>query len=134
MRRFAQYTVLTTATAFIILFGLISIYGAALRDPRFLDGWLLVGGMVMQLAYHLRKKRPDLAIGKATAWMRVHICTGLVVVVVFFFHTAASLPDSLFEWLIWSAFMLVAVSGGGYRAGNCPSFCRCCNNKKNLRL
>jgi len=110
LRPIIQFSAITLST-FIILYGLKSAYDGALGDSQFLDGWLLCGGILMQLAFHFRKKQPRLAIGAASTWMQAHISIGFVVVIIFLFHTAGTLPDSLFEWMLWTAFMLVASSG-----------------------
>lgn len=35
------------------LFWFTAIYEGSLRDPRYLDGWLLAGGMGLQLFFHI---------------------------------------------------------------------------------
>ena len=42
------------------LFWLVWIYGNGLRDPRYLDGWVLAGGMSFQLAFHIAIKTASL--------------------------------------------------------------------------
>ena len=44
-----------TVLAVIILYGLIAIWDMNLRDPRYLDGWLLAGFMFAQMTYHVRR-------------------------------------------------------------------------------
>ena len=44
------------------LFWLVWIYGNGLRDPRYLDGWVLAGGMGLQLYFpHRHQDRPPVA-------------------------------------------------------------------------
>lgn len=105
------------------LYWLIGLYDTALRDPRYLDGWLLFAGMCGQLLFHIRKKFSALSIGRAARWMRVHIYGGYFVIVAFAFHTGFSLPDASFEWALWLAFVLVTATGliGAYLSWSIPA-------------
>lgn len=114
---------LVTGLAVVALYWLIGLYDSALRDPRFLDGWLLFAGMGGQLLLHLRKKAPAMALGQVACWMRAHVYGGYAVIALFAVHTSFSLPDSPFEWILWALFVLVAVSGviGAYLSWSVPA-------------
>src|SRR5215475_4248259 len=43
------------------LFWLVWIYGNGLRDPRYLDGWVLAAGMGLQLCFHIAIKSGSLS-------------------------------------------------------------------------
>jgi hypothetical protein len=43
---------LLIAAISIGLFSLVWIYGNGLRDPRYLDGWVLAAGVGLQLFFH----------------------------------------------------------------------------------
>jgi hypothetical protein len=93
------------------MFWLVWIYGSGLRDPRYLDGWLLASGMALQLYYHLSAKRGRLTPKSMLRWQRVHIFVGYLLIAVFLSHCDFSLPDTGLEWALWTAFVLVTMSG-----------------------
>lgn len=106
-------TVLALAIAAISasLFFLVSIYGNGLRDPRYLDGWLLAGGMALQLMFHIVLKTARLQPRSAARWKQLHIFTGYLLIAAFVSHADFTLPDTGFEWAISVAFTLVTLSG-----------------------
>ena len=90
---------------------LVWIYGNGLRDPRYLDGWIMVGLMTLQLYFHVAKKTNTLAPKSAMRWRKFHVFLGYLLIVVFILHSDFSLPDTGFEWALWAGFVLVALSG-----------------------
>jgi hypothetical protein len=93
------------------LFWLVWIYGNGLRDPRYLDGWMLIGGMGLQLYFHIAIKRGSLPPKSAKRWQKIHIFVGYLLIAAFISHSNFSLPDTAFEWLLWASFTLVSLSG-----------------------
>ena len=93
------------------LLWLVWIYGNGLRDPRYFDGWVLAGGMSLQLGFHIAIKTAGLSPKSATRWKKVHVLLGYVLVAAFISHSDFTLPDTAFEWALWAAFVLVTVSG-----------------------
>jgi hypothetical protein len=93
------------------LFWLVWIYGNGLRDPRYLDGWVLAGGMSLQLSFHIAIKMDSLAPKSAARWRKIHIFNGYLLIAAFISHSDFSLPDTAFEWALWVGFVLVALSG-----------------------
>ena len=93
------------------LLWLVWIYGNGLRDPRYLDGWLLAAGMGVQLYFHIAVKRASLSPKSAMRWQRIHIFIGYLLIAVFISHSDFSLPDTGLEWALWASFVLVALSG-----------------------
>lgn len=93
------------------LFVLVSLYGNGLRDPRYLDGWILAGGMVLQLGFHIAVKTARLQPRSAARWKQLHIFIGYLLIAVFVSHADFTLPDTGFEWAISVAFTLVTLSG-----------------------
>jgi hypothetical protein len=93
------------------IFWLVWIYGNALRDQSYLNGWMLASGMSLQLYFHIAIKTGSLSPKSATRWRRIHIFVGYLLVAAFLSHTDFSLPDSGFEWALWTSFMLVSLSG-----------------------
>jgi hypothetical protein len=103
--------ILLIAVFFCVLFWLVPIYSAALRDPRFLDGWMLVAGMGLQLGFHIALKTNRLS-PKSVARMRTfHIFIGWLLIAAFIAHSDFSLPDTGFELALWAGFVLVTLSG-----------------------
>jgi hypothetical protein len=102
---------LLVAAMSIGLFWLVWIYGNALRDPRYLDGWVLAVGAIFQLCFHIAVKTAGLSAKSAMRWRRVHIFVGYLLIAAFASHTDFSLPDTGFEWALWAAFVLATLSG-----------------------
>jgi hypothetical protein len=93
------------------LFWLVWIYGSGLRDPRYLDGWVLLGGMGLQLYFHIARKTATLTPKAAMRWRKIHIVIGYLLIAAFISHSDFSLPDTPFEWVLWTGFVLVALTG-----------------------
>jgi hypothetical protein len=93
------------------LFWLVWIYGSGLRDPRYFDGWVLAGGMSLQLSFHIAIKTANLSPKSAARWRKMHIFVGYLLIAAFISHSDFSLPDTGFEWALWASFVLVALSG-----------------------
>jgi hypothetical protein len=93
------------------LFWLVWIYGNGLRHPRYLDGWVLAGGMALQVYFHIAIKTNSLSPKSATRWRKLHIFLGYLLIAAFISHTDFSLPDTSFEWALWLGFVLVTLSG-----------------------
>ena len=92
-------------------FWLVWIYGNGLRDPRYLDGWVLAGGMSLQLYFHISIKTASLSPKFAMRWRKIHIFLGYLLIAAFISHSDFSLPDTGFEWALWACFVLVTLSG-----------------------
>jgi hypothetical protein len=99
------------AAASVVVLWLVSIYGNALRDPSYLNGWMLAIGIGLQLYFHIAIKMKSLSPKAAMRWRKIHIFLGYVLVAAFLSHTDFSMPDSGFEWALWISFVLVTLSG-----------------------
>ncbi len=93
------------------LFWLVWIYGNGLRDPRYLDGWVLAGGMSIQLCFHIAIKTASLSPKSVMRWRQFHIFLGYLLIAAFVSHSDFSLPDTGFEWSLWASLALVTLSG-----------------------
>src|SRR5262249_44036164 len=102
------------------LFWLVWIYGNGLRDPRYLDGWVLAGGMSLQLSFHIAIKTASLSPKFAARWRKIHIFIGYLLIAAFISHSDFSLRDTAFDWARGASFVGVALSGitGTYPAGS----------------
>ncbi len=107
------------------VFWLVWIYGNGLRDPRYLDGWMLAGGMSLQLGFHIAIKTDSLSPKSAMHWRKIHIVLGYLLIAAFISHSDFSLPDTGFEWALWACFVLVTLSGifGTYLAWSLHAKC-----------
>lgn len=108
--KFAVQGVLIGAAS-IGLIWVVGIYGNGLRDPRYLDGWVLAGGMSAQLLFHIVRKASRLSPKSADRWRKIHVSLGYVLIVVFALHSDFSLPDTMFEWALWGGFVLLTITG-----------------------
>lgn len=104
-----QYLLIATLSGG--LFWLVWIYGNGLRDPRYLDGWILAGGMGLQLSFHIAIKKARLSPKSVMRWRKIHILVGYLLIAAFISHSDFSLPDTGFEWALWAGFVLVTLSG-----------------------
>jgi hypothetical protein len=102
---------LLIATLSAGLFGLVWLYSSALRDPRYLDGWILAGGMILQLGFHIAVKSGGLSPKSAVRWRKFHVLLGYLLIAAFASHCDFSLPDTALEWMLWTGFVLVTLSG-----------------------
>lgn len=93
------------------LFWLVWIYANGLRDPRYLDGWVLAGGMIAQLYFHIAIKTASLSPKSVSALRKFHIFVGYLLIAAFVSHSDFSWPDTGFEWALWACFVLVSLSG-----------------------
>ncbi len=92
------------------LFWLVWIYASGLRDPRYLDGWLLAGGMALQISFQIAKTF-GLSLKSAARWRKIHILVGYLLIAAFISHSDFSMPDTGFELALWTGSVLVALSG-----------------------
>ncbi len=100
-----------TVLAFGSVWWLAEAYHFSLRDPRFLDGWILFAGMAAQFLFHIRRNAGVSRRLHDASSTQTHIVIGYVVIGAFVVHTSASLPDTFLEWALWGLFVLVVVSG-----------------------
>ena len=82
-----------------------------LHDFQFFNGWTLVTCIVVMMLLTWRKKVVILPLGRVRFWLLVHYYVGFLTVAVFIVHTKYEFPGSLLNWLLWSLFVLVSVSG-----------------------
>lgn len=93
------------------LLWIVSLYASGLRDPRYLDGWVLAGGMVAQLLFHGALRTRSGTPKSFRRWRAFHIMVGYVLIAAFLSHSNFSLPDTALEWSLSTGFVLVTLSG-----------------------
>lgn len=101
----------TILTLSIAIFALVGLYDSALRDARYLDGWILAGGMIAQVLFHAAVKSRRLSPRAVLRGRSVHVFLGCVLIAVFLSHANFSLPDTALEWTLWTGFVLITASG-----------------------
>jgi hypothetical protein len=103
---------LAVACLFFALFFLANIrYDVALRDAQYFNGWMLLTCIAVMMILTIRKRVVILPFGRVRRWLLIHYYLGFVTIAIFLVHTKFRLPNSPLEWLLWSMFVLVAVSG-----------------------
>jgi hypothetical protein len=71
----------------------------------------LVSCMTAMIMLASRKRVVILPFGRVRFWLLVHYYVGFLTVGIFLVHTKFRLPDSPLEWLLWTLFVLVVLSG-----------------------
>ncbi len=107
--RTAQIVAVAVSSAALIW--VAAIYDSGLRNVQFLTGWILLGGVGLQVAFHIANRTAGLSPKSAVRWRRFHILLGYVLIAAFVSHTRFSYPDQAFEWCLWLGFVMVALSG-----------------------
>ena len=103
---------LTLVAAFFSAFAAAdAVYRVSLRDGQFFNGWVLVACIATMLLLPARKQLNPLPFGRVRHWLQLHYYLGFLTIGVFLFHTKFRFPNSPLEWLLWTLFALVAVSG-----------------------
>lgn len=102
---------LLVASVSAALLWVVWIYSNGLRDARYLDGWVLAGGMGLQVWFHVAKKATGMSPKYAVRWRQFHIFVGYLLITAFVSHSNFSLPDTHFEWALWVCFVVIASSG-----------------------
>jgi len=111
-----------TVICILALSWILSLYGASLRQHKFLDGWVLIACVLGLAGFNLRKKLSMLPLGPAATWTQMHLYVGYFTVFAFLFHTDFSIPKGVLDWALWALFLTVAVSGvlGAYLSRAVP--------------
>ncbi len=87
------------------------LYDLSLRDPSYVDGWILAASVLFLALFNVRKKIPVVPLLSAGTWTVAHIYGGWFAVVVFLVHTEMALPGGPLETILWIVFLLLAASG-----------------------
>ena len=82
-----------------------------LHDFQFFNGWTLFTCIGVMLLMTLRKKVVILPFGRVRFWLLAHYYVGFLTVGIFVVHTKHQFPGSMLHWMLWSLFVLVALSG-----------------------
>jgi hypothetical protein len=109
-RRFAL-NLAVVCVAFALFYLEDRRWDVALRDVQYFNGWVLVSCIAIMMLLTSRKRVVILPFGRVRFWLLVHYYLGIATIGVFLVHSHYHLPDSPLEWLLWSLFVLVSVSG-----------------------
>jgi len=99
------------AGAALLVLAAYAVLAVSLRSVNLCTGWLLAALIVLLAGYNLFKKVPFLPLGASAAWLQFHIYVGLLTIVVFAVHAAASFPFGPLGWLLAGLYAGVAGSG-----------------------
>ena len=97
--------------AAVLLTAVWLVKSLSLSETAYWSGWLLFGMMGFLASYNARKKLPYPPLIKSSTWLQWHIYMGLVMVLVFLFHTGFRLPNGGLEVTLAVLFLIVAGSG-----------------------
>jgi hypothetical protein len=87
----------------------------ALGDTAFVTGYVLFALILFLALYNGRKKLPMIPAGRASAWLTLHVVTGVLAVAVFWLHTQTLWPLGLADQALAALFYVVCASGAlGY--------------------
>src|SRR5262245_66351823 len=67
--------------------------------------------MSLQLTFHIAIKTGSLSPKSAARLRKIHVFIGYLLIAAFISHSDFSLPDTTFEWALWTGFVLVTLSG-----------------------
>jgi hypothetical protein len=84
---------------------------ASIGNWTFLNGWVLLGVMLLLASYNARKKLPFLPVASSEGWLQFHIYAGLFTGTLFILHLDFRWPASWFGQLFAGIYALVMVSG-----------------------
>ena len=87
------------------------VYSGSLYFSNTLSGWILVFAIAFLAAYNIRKKFPFIPLGRSSTWLQLHLYCGLLCIVVFIDHIQYRFPNGQLEVVLFSLFVLVAISG-----------------------
>ncbi len=99
------------AAVFALFYAWNTRYGISLRDVQYFNGWTLAACIGIMMLLTMRKRAVILPFGRVRFWLLVHYYLAVLTVAAFLVHTRFKLPDSPMEWMLWSLFVLVAISG-----------------------
>ncbi|MGI9380836.1 MAG: hypothetical protein ACR2OW_14425 [Methyloligellaceae bacterium] len=107
---------LTVAIATITTLGFVGLAEAALREPKFIDGWILATLFIPQMMLHILNHSDRIRIkitqpGTVNRRQTFHIYCGTFTSVMFLFHAELDLPGSMLGATLWGLFILVVASG-----------------------
>ena len=107
--------VLPAALVVLAAFGVLTYRSRVdllyLQEPAILSGWVLVGLFLFLGLFNVRKKFPNLPLGRMSFWLYLHALVGLLAAGVYFLHTGALWPRGGYERMIAGLFYLVALTG-----------------------
>lgn len=86
-------------------------FSAVLPRRVYLSGWVLLAVMIILAVYNGRKKLPFLPLGTSKGWLRFHVYAGYFTILLFLIHTRFRLPQSRFDMVLASLYLLVTLSG-----------------------
>lgn len=101
--------------AALIAFGVLAAWtetaAVKLQDTRFATGYIVFGLTLFLAFYNWRKKLSMIPVGRASAWLSLHIILGFLVLAAFWLHTGVLWPLGLADQALAALFYLACLSG-----------------------
>lgn len=99
----------------LALFAVLAAYTAratlSLADPDFVTGYVLIALMLVVFVLRGRKVLSMVPLGRASAWLRLHVVGGILAIGAFWIHTGTVWPIGPYEQLLTLLFYAVSISG-----------------------
>src|SRR5262249_5243880 len=114
--RRARHLTAATAVALLLVAG-VWLYGLRLRPTAAPSRWLVAAAVALLALFGARKKMSTIPLGRASAWLRIHVDVGLVSLALFVVHacynrdTGFHVPSGTFEATLAAAYVATAASG-----------------------
>ncbi len=83
----------------------------SLLHHSFVSGYLLTGAVLFLSSFNLRKRLNFLPAGSATAWLQMHVYSGLGAIVLFLVHVGYRIPNGNLERALAWLFLATSLSG-----------------------
>ena len=114
--KFFPLNMLTLAIVTITALGFVHLAESALREPKFIDGWLLAALFIPQMMLHVLNQSDRVRFriaqfGTVNRRQTFHIYCGTFTSAMFLLHAGLDLPGSMLGATLWGLFILVVASG-----------------------
>lgn len=115
--------IIITAFLGLCFSAIVVAWKTSLIPTAHLTGWSLLVLVLFLALYNARKKLTYPPLFKASSWMQLHIYAGFLALLGFLTHTNLNLPNGQFETVLYSVFMVIALSGviGLYLSRSIPA-------------
>lgn len=103
--------IILAAALFLVAALQVQAASRTLDESTALIGYFLFGLMIFLALFNLRKKLSMIPLGKASIWLRMHVCGGMLAVGLFWLHTGNLWPNGAYEQVLALIFYLVSFTG-----------------------
>lgn len=111
LSRTGAVLLLLAAAAFAALWLAARQVWLALGDPALPTGYALFAVMVVLALFTARKRLSMVPLGRASAWLTLHVIGGLLAIALYLLHVGSFWPTGGYEIVLALLFYVVVVSG-----------------------